>query len=458
MIVFLSILLAFSTAVQAKVYPSGVQTDQSLNIQVHALDTPATNDLPPSWDWRNINGQNWMTPVRDQNGCGSCVAMGAASTLETQMKISSGFSWWQPQVSVQSMFACGGGNCGNGWVMEFAADLLKTAGVPDEACSPYVAKSGAEFCQNCTDHKSRRVYTYESKQISFGTVDPLVIKKALLHGPVWALMIVYDDFWNYKFGVYKNQTGKAGPGHTIAIIGYDDSKKAWIVKNSWGENWGNKGYGMIHYNDISGLGTIAFSLILPNDSSYVTIQDLQQGSVITGQKNLQLISLRNDISEYALSIENDKGVVIEQLSCQSQPCSILLDSKTYPDGNYTFKPKALTTSGKEIFGWTVSAKIQNTTRPAWNTFSLPAQLQLQGLARLNFNNSMLANELHIKIYKNQKLVQKRDIYDLPSNFQLRWDTRGLENGEYNVEFSYRTTSQKRLLNTFSQHSLVSIKN
>jgi cathepsin B len=51
---------------------------------------------------------------------------------------------------------------------------------------------------------------------------------------------VYEDFMNYKSGVYKHQTGSQLGGHAVKIVGWGDGY--WIVANSWGTSWGEKGF------------------------------------------------------------------------------------------------------------------------------------------------------------------------------------------------------------------------
>jgi hypothetical protein len=64
-------------------------------------------------------------------------------------------------------------------------------------------------------------------------------------------MMVHQSFMNYKSGVY-HSLGLNDPilgGHCIAIVGYDDDLGAWLVRNSWGTDWGMDGYAWVKYND-----------------------------------------------------------------------------------------------------------------------------------------------------------------------------------------------------------------
>lgn len=224
----------------------------------------APGDLPSSWDWRNQQGKNWVSPIRSQLGCGSCTAFGLASTVETQMKISSGRADWNPLLSVEAIFSCNEGQCGVGLHVDRAIQWALDIGIPDEDCAPYqVWKGTALACdQICADHAQRSVKIRSFRKITDGVVDPVAIKTALISGPVWTMMNVYNDFYSYKWGVYKHVEGEMMAGHTITIVGYDDRKKAWILKNSWGTEWGDSGFVMIHYEDTSGLGQSSWQVDL----------------------------------------------------------------------------------------------------------------------------------------------------------------------------------------------------
>ena len=73
------------------------------------------------------------------------------------------------------------------------------------------------------------------------------LKRALIeHGPL-ASMIFYDEeLGNYKGGIFKGKNMRT-VNHVVLLIGWDDNKKAWLIKNSWGEEWGEKGFGWIKY-------------------------------------------------------------------------------------------------------------------------------------------------------------------------------------------------------------------
>ena len=211
------------------------------------------------WDWRNVDGQNWITPISDQGNCGSCVAFASVAVLEGQYTIDSKLSWLKAQFSPQMLFDCGKGSCRVGWLPEWAAYQLKSGGTVDLACAPYLSGATGEnglcqenYCENQAD-RTIRIKSISTPSTRFGGSDKKV-KEALKHGPLLTTMNAREDFLYYKGGVYKATTSKKAGGHAVAIIGFDDEKKAWLIKNSWGEDWGESGYGWVAYSDKSGIG------------------------------------------------------------------------------------------------------------------------------------------------------------------------------------------------------------
>nr|AAW27469.1 unknown [Schistosoma japonicum] len=68
-------------------------------------------------------------------------------------------------------------------------------------------------------------------------------KEIMMNGPVEAAFDVYEDFLNYKSGIYRHVTGSIVGGHAIRIIGWGVEKRTpyWLIANSWNEDWGEKG-------------------------------------------------------------------------------------------------------------------------------------------------------------------------------------------------------------------------
>ena len=236
----------------------------------------AAADLPTSVDWRNYNGKNWLTSVRDQGQCGSCVAHAALGTLEAMVKISSNNPDMTVDLSESDLFRCTGtggdtqGSCSQGWHGYYAATQLKNVGVVDETCLPYQAQDNV--CGNkCSGGTVTKIkdFAYASTQGWGPQSTDTWIKNALLSGPVQAGITVYQDFMQYKSGVYQHVTGSSEGGHAIVIVGYNDNGGYWIVRNSWGSDWGENGYVNIKYGQV---GINEFVISYQMDTAPVSVQ------------------------------------------------------------------------------------------------------------------------------------------------------------------------------------------
>ena len=63
-------------------------------------------------------------------------------------------------------------------------------------------------------------------------------------------MRIFEDLYYYCGGIYQHVTGGLRGLHAVAVIGYNDQQKYWIVKNSWGTGWGDKGFMLIDYGEL----------------------------------------------------------------------------------------------------------------------------------------------------------------------------------------------------------------
>ncbi|MBA2469870.1 MAG: hypothetical protein H0V37_10740 [Chloroflexia bacterium] len=199
---------------------------------------------PTAVDWRNAGGQNYVTSVKQQGSCGSCVAFCTCSTMESAMRIKLQNPSYAIDLSEGFLQFCGGGSCG-GWGLTSGLDAARSMGVTDEACMPYQATDMNCGASRCSDWQNR--LTKIANYTGHGTMDAR--KNAVAQAPVLAGMAVFNDFFAYTSGVYVKTANSALAGyHCISVVGYDDNQQCWIVKNSWGTNWGEGGFGRIRYN------------------------------------------------------------------------------------------------------------------------------------------------------------------------------------------------------------------
>ena len=196
-------------------------------------------------DWRNKDGKDWTTPIRDQGNCGSCVAFATVATIEARTRIQVVRPDWNLDLSEADLFFCGAGRkCAEGWWPSNAMEYARTQGVPEEPCFPY--QDHDMDCQAADDRPKRLITVTQHEEI----IDPNARREFLdKTGPVVACLAVYRDFMFYKEGVYRHVTGDLVGYHAVSCVGYSEDEQCWICKNSWGTEWGETGYFKIAYGE-----------------------------------------------------------------------------------------------------------------------------------------------------------------------------------------------------------------
>lgn len=220
----------------------GVYVEESDNSSFE--DEPKASDAPDSFDWRNIDGIDYTTPIKNQADCGSCVAFGVISALESYLKSNSD-NLYNFDLSEGHLFFCGGGTCSGGWYLEDALYKLKYEGVPPETCLPYRSKNTE--CEDACDNWDKKVVKISQyrRAHSINNMKETIVN----YGPIIVTFIVYEDFRYYTGGIYEHVTGSELGGHCVSIVGYNDDPGYWICKNSWGPRWGEQGYFRIKYKE-----------------------------------------------------------------------------------------------------------------------------------------------------------------------------------------------------------------
>jgi C1A family cysteine protease len=221
-------------------------TELAIKAQQTLSAVQAAFAAPAAVDWRNKSG-NWTTGVKDQQSCGSCVSFATCATFESRIKIACRNASLSPDLAEAHLFYCGCGNCcGTGWNFPPALDFCKQTGVAKEADFPYVP--GNQPCKSGL--------TPYAKITAWTAVMSVADRKTKLSdkGPMVAGMAVYDDFYNYQSGVYKQVSTNLVGYHAVSVVGYDDNQQCWICKNSWGSSWGESGFFRIGYGE-SGIDT-----------------------------------------------------------------------------------------------------------------------------------------------------------------------------------------------------------
>ncbi|XP_022896123.1 cysteine proteinase RD21A-like [Olea europaea var. sylvestris] len=202
----------------------------------------AGDKLPKSVDWREKGA---VAPVKDQGQCGSCWAFSTVGAVEGINKIVTGELI---SLSEQELVDCDTSyNQGcNGGLMDYGFEFIKkNGGIDTEEDYPYIARDGT--CDQ--NRKNARVVSIDGYE-DVPTNDEQSLKKAVANQPVSvAIEAGGRAFQLYQSGVF---TGHCGTqlDHGVVAVGYGTKNGLdyWIVKNSWGPNWGESGYIRLHRN------------------------------------------------------------------------------------------------------------------------------------------------------------------------------------------------------------------
>lgn len=235
--------------------------------------------IPDSFDsrkqWPNCDS---IGSIRDQSQCGSCWAFGAAESMSDRICIASNGAS-KPTLSADDLLSCCGSYCGYGceggypiraWNWWVSNGLCTGGGFYEaDGCKPYeIEPCGTHIVNNKTHYHDCSNYSPDTPRCTkkcnngaygksynddkfFGKSAYAVrarvqdIQQEIIdHGPVEAAFTVYEDFEQYKSGVYQHRAGSVLGGHAVRILGWgtENGTPYWLVANSWNTNWGENGY------------------------------------------------------------------------------------------------------------------------------------------------------------------------------------------------------------------------
>lgn len=214
-----------------------------------------------AWSWKE-----YMAPPRSQGACGSCWAFATVAVLEAAVGIANGLNKTL-DLSEQHVVDCADdasgfdlGSCSGGYT-SMVFQYLQREGTPFESDVPYLEKDSS--CKKAkVEHKVAN-WGYVDEDGMSPTVDEL--KSALCkYGVVSSSVYVTSAFKAYAGGVF-DEFANGQTNHAVDIVGWDDLRGAWLVRNSWGTWWGEDGYIWVKYGSNSIGKNAAWAVVEPDE-------------------------------------------------------------------------------------------------------------------------------------------------------------------------------------------------
>lgn len=232
-------------------------------------------DLPSSYDLRVIKGGAYLTSVKNQGQSGTCWTFGTYGSIESYLLKQDSLEQdsLKYDFSEQNLATCHGFDYApneGGTALMAASYFSRHYGPITEEDDPYTKPDESSSCRgNLTPsmYIEQAVYLPGSQE---ETYDIAQIKQAIIDYGALYVNMYYDTVYYNSTDYTYFYPGTEYTDHAVVLVGWNDSiivsggdsipdsPGAWIIKNSWGENWGDNGFFYISYKDSVALSTIVY--------------------------------------------------------------------------------------------------------------------------------------------------------------------------------------------------------
>ena len=246
--------------------------------------------LPAAWDWRDVQGINYVPPGRSQGDCGACYVIATVAMLESRLAIASG-AREAPTLSVQEILSCSPYSQGcEGGFPYLVGKYLTDVGAVAEACFPTQVEDGqrAPTCSALCEPSPRRWQASDYRYVGgrYGACSETeMMQEIYKNGPIVVGFQASTSLYAYIDGIYTSPPagkgeaslveqganrdsngggvdggstgggggeGRSGPisffertNHAVLVVGWGEDeagRRFWWAQNTWGVEWGLGGY------------------------------------------------------------------------------------------------------------------------------------------------------------------------------------------------------------------------
>jgi len=237
----------------------GYNRPESRQENVGVLESSAVN-VPQTLDWRT---QNMVTPVKDQGQCGSCWAFSVTENIESMYCMKNKIDCTSfPPLAPQEIVDCDTTDqgCNGGDPPTAYAFVMSEGGMEDNSDYPYTAQDGT-----CNFQSNLVKVTISNWQYATSNSDEGTMQNNLVSWGPLSICVDAEPWQDYTGGVMMASDCSNSLDHCVQLVGYDmtQSTPFWIVRNSWGTDWGENGYIRLQYGqDTCGCADEATSAII----------------------------------------------------------------------------------------------------------------------------------------------------------------------------------------------------